>query len=253
MAPSLPNRAHGPMPGVPTPLGLLRDPGLRGILLTNGITLVLAVWQDWGVLQLLWPFWVQSLVIGWYARKRILALTPFHPDGTPMELPAGEPVPEMQRSIANFFAIHYGGFHLGYLLFLLGFTVMAGLERLGRFFSEGTGEFAPGQVAGGFALDLVFLLVLAFGFWTTHRASHREHVAADLENNPNIAGLMFLPYARIVPMHLCILAALPLDGAGIIWLFILLKTGADVLMHVVEHRVLQGVGPAAGGAGAGPG
>lgn len=226
-------------------LDLLRDPALLGILLTNGITLILAVWQDWGVLQLLWPFWVQSLVIGWYARKRILAMKPFHPDGTPMELPAGEPVPEMQRSVANFFALHYGGFHLGYLLFLLGFTVMAGLQRLGRFFTEGTGEFAAGEVALGFALDLGFFLVLAFGFWSSHRASHREHLASDLENNPNIAVLMFLPYARIVPMHLCILAAIPLGGAGLIWLFVVLKTGADVLMHVVEHQMLQAGGGAA--------
>jgi len=33
---------------------------------------------------------------------------------------------------------------------------------------------------------------------------------------------------------------LALEGAAV-WLFVLLKTGADVVMHKVEHRVLQQV------------
>jgi hypothetical protein len=63
-------------------------------------------------------------------------------------------------------------------------------------------------------------------------------VQADLRNNPNIGTLMFLPYARIIPMHLTIVLALPLGG-GALWFFVLLKTAADVIMHKVEHRLLQ--------------
>jgi hypothetical protein len=52
---------------------------------------------------------------------------------------------------------------------------------------------------------------------------------------------MFLPYARILPMHLTILLG-DQPGAGdanAVLAFGALKTVADVLMHQVEHRVLR--------------
>lgn len=54
-------------------------------------------------------------------------------------------------------------------------------------------------------------------------------------------ALMLLPYARIVPMHLTIILGSTLagDSALALLLFASLKTGADVLMHHVEHRVLR--------------
>jgi len=60
---------------------------------------------------------------------------------------------------------------------------------------------------------------------------------------------MLLPDARILPMHLTIIlgGALGGDGAGVLLVFGALKTAADVLMHYVEHRVLQrGAATAAG-------
>lgn len=50
-------------------------------------------------------------------------------------------------------------------------------------------------------------------------------------------------------MHLTIIlgGALGGDGAGVLLVFGALKTAADVLMHYVEHRVLQrGAATAAG-------
>lgn len=56
-----------------------------------------------------------------------------------------------------------------------------------------------------------------------------------------LGTLMFLPYARVVPMHLTIIfgGMLARDSAFALLLFCSLKTAADVLMHYVEHRVLQ--------------
>jgi|CXWL01.1.fsa_nt_gi hypothetical protein len=52
--------------------------------------------------------------------------------------------------------------------------------------------------------------------------------------------LMFLPYARILPMHLTILAggAMTAAGTAAFLLFGGLKLFADALMHTVEHHVL---------------
>ena len=51
--------------------------------------------------------------------------------------------------------------------------------------------------------------------------------------------MMFLPYVRILPMHLTILSG-GIVGAGLgsMLLFSGLKTLADYLSQIVEHRVL---------------
>jgi len=239
MVPSPWKSTHTPVTRPAAPPDSPRDHALWGILLTNAVTLFMAIWQDWSVLQLLWPFWIQSLIIGWYARRRILSLTRFCTAGVKINDRAVEPTPETQRWMGNFFALHFGFFHFVYLIFLLAFTLMAGQEGIVNVTMENTGEVIPVEMGSVYPLDFLIYLALAAGFWTSHGASHREHVAADLGHAPNIGVLMMIPYARVIPMHLCIILAAPLGGAGMIWFFILLKTGADVVMHVVEHRVLQ--------------
>lgn len=41
------------------------DRGLWAIVGANALTLLIAGWQQWGLLQLLWPFWIQSVIIGY--------------------------------------------------------------------------------------------------------------------------------------------------------------------------------------------
>ncbi|MEQ8860457.1 MAG: DUF6498-containing protein [Pseudomonadales bacterium] len=213
------------------------DRALRGIVLANAVTLVLAVIQQWSVLQLMWPFWMQSVIIGWYSRQRILALREFSTEGLTINDRAVDPTPETQRRVANFFALHYGGFHAAYLFFLWMFSTTADPAGFVSVSNESSGTTSQVYVGHVHPLDVVAYLALAFGFWRSHRASHREHVRADLAGRPNLGTLMFMPYARIVPMHLTLIAGVPLGG-GAVWLFVLLKTAADVVMHKVEHRVL---------------
>ena len=51
---------------------------------------------------------------------------------------------------------------------------------------------------------------------------------------------MFYPYARILPMHLLIVGGFFLADGGAqtaaVVLFLILKTGADTVMHYIEHR-----------------
>jgi hypothetical protein len=215
-----------------------RDQAFWGIVVSNVVTLAAALWQDWSVLELMWPFWAQSLIIGWYARQRILKLVEFSTAGFRINDRRVDPTHDTRRSTANFFALHYGGFHLGYLIFLIVMSTTADEAGCIAVTNESTGAVALIQVGLVHPFDFVIYAALAAGFWHSHRASHREHVAADLERVPNIGTLMAMPYARIVPMHLTIVFAFAL-GAGAIWLFVLLKIAADVVMHKVEHRVLQ--------------
>ena len=212
------------------------DNATLGIVASNVLTLLTAWWQDWPLVLMLWPYWCQSLVIGWYARKRILALGKFSTEGFRINDQAVLPTQETQRRTANFFAVHYGLFHLVYFFFLVVMSAMTGPAADA---GGGVQSVAPsfGRLRGS---DFLLILGLSIAFWFSHRASFREHVEADLRREPNIGTLMFVPYLRVIPMHLTIILGMGMgEGLGRL-LFGGLKTVADVLMHKIEHRWLQG-------------
>ena len=190
----------------------------RSLLAVNAATVALALALDWPVATLLWPYWVQSIIIGYFSCKRILALGRFSTEGLTMNDRAVSPTVATQRSVASFFAVHYGFFHIVYLVFLM---------------AQHTGQLRWWDWAG--------LLVLGVSFAWNHWLSFNQNVEADRAGTPNIGTLMFLPYGRIIPMHLTIIVggALGGDSAWSVLVFGSLKTAADVLMHHVEHRVLQ--------------
>ena len=57
------------------------SPSARHLLLSNAATLVAGLLLHWNVSALLWPYWMQSVIIGWYARKRMLTLDQFSTSG----------------------------------------------------------------------------------------------------------------------------------------------------------------------------
>jgi hypothetical protein len=189
----------------------------RSLVVVNLATLAVALGLDWPLSTLMWPYWIQSVVIGYYSRKRILALGRFSTENFTMNDQPVSATPATQRSVANFFTVHYGFFHFGYLMFLI----------------KELPALAWWDVLGWLALGLSFA-------WN-HRLSFEQNVATDRQGTPNIGTLMFLPYARILPMHFTILLGGTVAGGGAraVLIFGALKTLADVLMHFVEHRVLQ--------------
>jgi hypothetical protein len=213
------------------------DAAARKILAANALTILVAWLTGEGLLVLLWPYWAQSIVIGWYAQRRIRLLQRFSTEGFRINDQAVAPTPETRTRTANFFLLHYGFFHLGYLVFLLAFTGMADPDGMVEVTREGGGSSRVAMGTLG-PWEWLAVVALAVGFWHAHRASHHEHVEADLRGRPNIGTLMFLPYARIIPMHLTIILGAVLGSAGVVF-FGVLKTAADLLMHTVEHRLLR--------------
>jgi hypothetical protein len=70
--------------------------------------------------------------------------------------------------------------------------------------------------------------------------SYRYNRDVDRQGTPNIGTLMFVPYLRIVPMHLTIVFGISRAHSTIGLLFFGgLKTAADMAMHYVEHARLQ--------------
>lgn len=187
-----------------------------GILISNVLVIVYALLDGWDLGPMMLIYWAQSVIIGFFHFFRIVMLRSFCTEGFTSN---GQRVPESPAgkwSTALFFAAHYGIFHLVYAVFLFG--------------------IASGESFGG----IWWLLLSALGFFLGHGYSFYQNVKSDLERRPNLGTMMFLPYARIVPMHLTIIFGNLLGSSTFsMLLFTGLKTAADYLMHIVEHRVLQ--------------
>lgn len=190
------------------------SPSARTLLLANAATLAAALVLDWPAGWLLWPYWIQSVVIGWYARKRMLSLRQFSTSGFTSN---DRPVPEDEsgkRSTANFFALHYGFFHLGYFVFLC----------------------AQHPLHAGW--DLIVLAACGASFVLSQRQTYAAQHAADLRGKPNLGTLMFTPYLRVIPMHLAILLGAALGGGtGLMVLFTVLKTASDLGLDAIDRRL----------------
>lgn len=223
-----------------------RDRALWAILGSNALTAAIALAANWSLLQLLWPFWVQSVVIGWFSLQRIRRLRDFRTEGFRINDRAVAPTAETRAKTAAFFALHYGLFHAIYLVFLIGFTASAADGGSVSITNTRTGEVSQVLMGELQALDWLLFAALGVVFWRTHAASHREHVQADLAGRPHIGTLMFMPYLRILPMHLTLVLGLVLGSGMATLLFLALKTAADAGMHVIEHALLRRGQPESG-------
>ncbi|MBU1909507.1 MAG: hypothetical protein KJ726_05630, partial [Verrucomicrobia bacterium] len=133
-----------------------------------------------------------------------------------------DPTPQSRRSLAFFFLFHYGGFHLVYAIFLVALAVKG----------------AATGTAGG-SLDLEAMGLCLAVFFVNHAFSFMYNLRSDRQRVMNIGTLMVFPYARILPMHLTIIFGSMLPwNRGVLLLFLSLKTGADLIMHVIEHAAL---------------
>ncbi|HET7844955.1 MAG TPA: DUF6498-containing protein [Xanthomonadales bacterium] len=201
----------------------MKELATLAIIVGNALTFWVATQNHWPLALLLWPFWLQSVVIGAYAFRRLMMLQRFSTEGVTYD---DEPVvadEASKRKLAVFFAVTYGVVHVFMFAALLFVTQV---ERFG------------GPPRGH---DWLYIVGLGIAFWASHHSSHRLNVAADIRHEHNIGALMMLPYIRIVPMHVLFLSGLAMKEPGsTMLLFVGLKTVADVLMHGVEHHWLQG-------------
>lgn len=183
------------------------------LVLSNIFTIIFAVIEHWSLSQVMWIYWGQSLIIGVYNWKRIRHLKQFSTEGFEINRHPVSPTEATQRQVASFFALHYGFFHLVYLGFLFKKEDPAQVNILGS-----------------------LLCVGAFAF--NHWSSFQHVLERDLSRTPNIGTVMFFPYLRIIPMHLTILLGnfFAKGGTGTLVIFLVLKTVADLILHLIEHR-----------------
>jgi len=185
------------------------------LILSNLVTAGIAVWEQWSLSDVLWIYWGQSIIIGFFNLKRIFKLQHFSTRGFRVNHREVTPTPGVRLYVAIFFALHYGFFHFIYFVFLAAREAM---------------------VESSFNLLATLGCIAVFAF--NHRYSYRQHLESDLARSPNIRMVMMFPYARILPMHLMIVIGIIMSdqSAAAMLLFTGMKTIADVIMHLLEHR-----------------
>ena len=199
------------------PSSIRGDPSTLFLVLSNLATMAFALVEHWNLSVVMWIYWGQSVVIGFFNWRRILSLRQFSTENFTMNDQPVDPTPATRRQVAVFFLLPYGLFHLVYCGFLVS-------ER---------GDLSRADVFGALACVAIFAV--------NHRFSFRHHLERDLARKPNIGTVMMFPYARIVPMHLTILFGnlLGAHSPRALLFFLALKTVADAVMHKIEHADRQ--------------
>jgi hypothetical protein len=194
------------------------------LIFSNVLVIVFAVVDRLSALDLLWIYWSQSVIIGFFNVVKILSLKQFSTEGFRQGNKQVLPTKGAKVSTALFFLFHYGFFHFVYAIFLGGFSIFAGAA------SDGPGKG--------------YLFYSAATFFASYLIEFIKSRNEEGQEIPNLGRLMFAPYVRIVPMHLTIILGGLIGAVGsafsantnlsIIVLFTGIKTVVDVITHSVD-------------------
>lgn len=187
----------------------LSDPSF--LLLLAGNLFCIWYFQQYpgGFATVVWIYLLQSIIIGIFNFIELLSVSNY--DTTDFKI-NGQPVSEKNKGcIAWFFLIHYGLFHFVYLVFIL---IRFGIRHI----------------------DKIFLLIGIAAFLMESLSGFIKRNRAVQATKPNIGSMFFLPYLRIIPMHLMIL--LPsFTGLQPSIIFLGLKMAADILSYMLYHYI----------------
>ncbi len=163
-----------------------------------------------------WIYWFQSVTIGVFNFFDLLTIKNYDASGFKMN---NQPVDAKNKGCTPwFFLVHYGLFHLVYCIFLLV-------------------DFRAASV------DKMVLLLGIAAFFLESIINFIRQKQLERTTVLKLDTIFFLPYLRIIPMHLMIL--LPaFFGFQPSLLFLVLKTFADVLSFLLYHYIFSKNKPA---------
>ena len=152
-------------------------------------------------------FYIQSVLIGVFNVLDMLTLKNIYVEpGKSSEMFA------KKGCSAGFFTVHYGMFHLVYLFFLPSLISIKNIDFPFVYLSL-----------------WILLATCTVGFVQNKIRNRTEAV--------NLGVMFFMPYPRVIPIHLMILAPKFLNVSAPL-VFLILKTIPDVVMHMVAQRAI---------------
>ncbi len=193
------------------------------LILANLIPLYGVAFLGWEVFPVILLFWFENVVVGGYNILKIAMARPT----------------DVGRWVGKVFMIPFFTFHYGMFTFVHGIFVLAIFGADAAAMAEmmddpGPGMFADAIAAAGVTWAAI-ALIASHGFsFASNYLGRGEYRQATIEN------LMKQPYARVVVLHIMLIAsgflimALGAPVVGLI-LLIVLKIGVDVTAHLKER------------------
>jgi len=214
------------------------------LVLANLVIVLLALLRAWGFYELILVYWCEALVVGAYTIARMVAVGL---DGEPLgKWVAVEGALNRLFVLAlalGLFLVKFGGFALGLglLVALVPAFLSSDPDAKGMQVLRALDAVGPGVAVAVAALALSHGISFVMNF--LRRGEFRR---------TNLLVLLFLPYVRMslvmVTLAAGIVAAalLPSFAASAVFGIVvaLVKTGADLVMHRLEHAVVSEGGDA---------
>jgi len=209
------------------PKEILRDKSFWSLLVINLAIIAYYLYYGTGFKTLVWIYWCQSGIIGFFNFLNLATVRNIKPGFMTINDAPVTTDAKARGCLAPFFAFHYGVFHFVYMIFL--FTITDSAETL---------DFSLLEASVG--------AILIDQTWNFFRAKQWEKT-----HQTNPGTLFFLPYLRIVPMHITILLPAFLKAFSHLTVFLVMKTLADMATYAItlfiygkaeeyEPTVLQG-------------
>lgn len=188
------------------------------LIASNVVSIYFAVTQNWSLGTVAWVYFLQSTVIGFFNFFKILSLKKFRSSGFGEENKPVQPNSlKVKIFTALFFVAHYGFFQLFFAVTLL----------------EDHGAFS------GLLKDPFFLITFVL-FIINHFYSFVRNYHIDANRNLDISVVMAFPYIRVLPILVsCIMIASKAVDEKFILYFMIIKTIADLAMHILELHLAK--------------
>jgi len=188
---------------------ILRDPAMWSLIVLNLLFIYEYKDDPRQYTSIIWLYWCQSVLIGIFNFLDMITLKNI--DVSEMNI-SGRPANSKQAKgcLPMFFLFHYGMFHIGYFIFLL----------VDFKLSDTNFTYLKWALCGVLLQQVIY--------FTQSKIKY--------SNQPrNIGTMFFIPYLRIVPMHLTILLPKFLGWAPALT-FLILKTVFDMLGQLITTR-----------------
>ena len=174
---------------------LLRSPAMLAVLASNVLILLIIPINKQNALNLVWVYWVQSVLLGLLHVLKLLVYDFPKPD---RELEPNDIEGWPRIGAALFFLIHYGFFHMAYVFFI-----------------------------GGTGVDWEMVMKAASIFAAQMLLSAIFHYR-DESGKMEMGKLFMQPYTRIIPIHIAIILGGIMGSVAVFLFLIVFKTAMEL-------------------------
>ena len=204
---------------------------LISLLVANMLPIIFAVVFGWEVGGVVVFYWIENLIIGFWAIWRIV-------------LASGGLMPVVQHGgklfLVPFFIVHYYGFCMGHGIFIA--VIFSGVINGGSSLDDNPLRYFQEMFSDFGSLESWSVAIAVTGLFVSHGFSFMRHYVNNGQYRQTQSMFeMFRPYGRIVLLHVCIIFGgmlVALLGAPIFMVVLLMlgKTLIDATVHLTSHH-----------------